>query len=126
MLSPNRQRGSNGHNHQRCRQSSRRAGKAWQANNYAQVIDHFPDLPKLTEAWLSHPLCDNFGQLDAQDHAAGRPFRTAMVYAKELSVPGKGFFDTLSKYRNKMIHNSQQLDVWVAEVNAVKAYYNEV
>jgi hypothetical protein len=45
---------------------------------YTQVIIHFPELPKLTEAWLSHPLCDMFG-LDAQDHAEGRPFRTAMV-----------------------------------------------
>jgi hypothetical protein len=92
---------------------------------YAQVIDRFPDLPMLTEAWLSHPLCDIFGQLDAQDHAEGRPFRTAMVYAKELSIPGKGFFDTLSKYRKKSIPKSQQLDVWLAEVNAVKAYYKQ-
>lgn len=89
---------------------------------YSQVIGHFPDLPKVTEAWLSHPLCDIFGQLDAQYHAEGRPFRTAMVYARELSIPGKGFFDTLTKYRKKSIPRNQQLDVWVAEVNAVKAY----
>jgi len=77
----------------------------------------------LNGAWLSHPLCDIFGQLDAQDHAAGRPFRTALVYARDLSVPGQGFFDTIAAYRKKKIGKGQQLDVWMAEVNAVKAYY---
>jgi hypothetical protein len=42
---------------------------------YTHVIVHFPDLPKLTEAWLSHPLCEIFGMPDEQDHAEGRPFR---------------------------------------------------
>jgi hypothetical protein len=33
---------------------------------YGQVLDHFPDLPELKGAWLSHPLCDMFEQLDAR------------------------------------------------------------
>jgi hypothetical protein len=90
---------------------------------YAQVLEQFPDLPPLTGAWLSHPLCELFGQLDAQDHGAGRPFRTALVYAKETSIPGQGFFDTLAKYRNQRIGKGQQIEVWDKEMKAVKAYY---
>jgi hypothetical protein len=90
---------------------------------YGQVLDQFPDLPEMNGAWLSHPLCEIFGQLDAQDHAADRPFRTALVYARDLSVPGQGFFDTLGGYRKKKIDKGQQLAVWVAELDAVKAHY---
>jgi hypothetical protein len=90
---------------------------------YGQVLDEFPDLPEMNGAWLSHPLCEMFGQLDALDHANGRPFRTALVYARDLSLPGQGFFDTLSGYRKKKISKNQQLEVWVAEVDAVKAHY---
>lgn len=90
---------------------------------YGQLLEAFPDLPPLTGAWLSHPLCDIFGQLDAQDHAAGRPFRTVLVFAKETSIPGQGFFDTLARYRKQKIAKSQQIDVWVKEIKAIKAYY---
>ena len=90
---------------------------------YGQVLEKFPDLPPLTGAWLSHPLCEMFGQLDAEDFAAGRPFRTALVYAKETSIPGQGFFDTLARYRKQKISKNQQIDIWDKEMKAIKAYY---
>ena len=90
---------------------------------YGRVLEEFPDLPPLTGAWLSHPLCDIFGQLDAQDHAAGRPFRTALVFAKETSIPGQGFFDTVARFRKQKISKNQQIDVWDKEMKAIKAYY---
>jgi hypothetical protein len=92
---------------------------------YGQVLQQFPDLPEMSGAWLSHPLCEIFGHLDAQDHAAGRPFRTALVYARDLSVPGQGFFDMLGGYRKKRIGKGQQLEVWLAEVDAVKSHYKD-
>src|ERR1035437_937133 len=78
---------------------------------YGDVIARFPDLSPLTGAWLSHPLCGIFDELDVQDAAAKRPFRTAMVIAKERNMPGPGFFRTLSRLRNLQILKSEELAV---------------
>jgi hypothetical protein len=90
-----------------------------------QVVEHFPDLPPLTDAWLAHPLCDMFGQLDAKDHAAGLPFLTAFVYGKQASMPGDGFFKTILNYRKKKIGPNQRMTYWLTEVQAVKERYKE-
>lgn len=89
---------------------------------YGRVLEEFPDLPPLTAAWLSHPLCELFGQLDAQDHAAGRPFRTALVYAKETSIPRQGYFETVARYRKQKTTKNQQIDFWNKELKAIKTY----
>src|SRR5450755_1428340 len=83
--------------------------------NYGDVNARFPDLPPLTGAWLAHPLCGIFDELDVQDAAAKRPFRTAMVIAKERNMPGPGFFKTLSRLRNRQILKSEELEVWTNE-----------
>jgi hypothetical protein len=49
-------------------------------------------LPPVTDAWTSHPLRAIFGELDLEDQEQNRPFRTALVIAKETSIPGNGFF----------------------------------
>jgi hypothetical protein len=90
---------------------------------YTDVIRKFPDLPLLTAAWRSHPLCGIFGELDKEDHVKQRPFRTALVFAKETSRPGQGFFDTVTNLRGKTILKSEQDKVWIAEVDALRAYY---
>ena len=65
-----------------------------------------------------------FGQLDAQDHAAGKPFLTALVYGKQASMPGDGFFKTIKNYRGKQLAQTQRMTYWLQEVTAVKAYYS--
>jgi hypothetical protein len=90
---------------------------------YSRLIEEFPDLPPLTGAWLSHPLCDIFGQLDAQDNAGCRPFRTALVFAKETSIPGQGFFDMLAIYRKQKIGKEQKIELWDKEMKALRSFY---
>jgi hypothetical protein len=90
---------------------------------YGDVIRKFPDLPALGPHWKSHPLCSIFGELDDEDHIKGRPFRTALVYAKETTRPGQGFFDTITNLRNKTILKSEQDKVWTDELKAVIAHY---
>jgi hypothetical protein len=90
---------------------------------YGQVISRFPDLPPLTEYWRSHPLCSIFGELDDEDHLKRRPFRTALVFARDTGKPGQGFFDTVSKLRNKTILKREQDIVWMAELNTLRAHY---
>jgi hypothetical protein len=90
---------------------------------YSQVIQRFPDLPPLSAAWKSHPLCSIFGELDDEDHLKKRPFRTALVVGKETNRPGQGFFDTISNLCNKTMLKSEYDSVWVAEFHAVKTYY---
>jgi hypothetical protein len=90
---------------------------------YTDVIRKFPDLPPLGPHWKSHPLCSIFGELDEEDHLKGRPFRTALVYAKETTRPGDGFFLTIEGLRNITIDKSEQDKVWTDELNAVITYY---
>jgi hypothetical protein len=90
---------------------------------YSQVIKRFPDLPPLTAAWRSHPLCGIFGELDDEDNIKKRPFRTALVYAKETGRPGQGFFDTVTRMRNEPILKSEQDKVWTEELKALIEHY---
>jgi hypothetical protein len=90
---------------------------------YSQVIIRFPDLPPLTAAWRSHPLCSIFGELDDEDHVKTRPFRTALVFSVETGKPGQGFFDTVSNLRSKTILKREQDAFWIAELSALRAYY---
>jgi hypothetical protein len=91
--------------------------------NYQVVIDRFPDLPPLTGNWKSHPLCSMFGDLDGEDHRNNLPFRTSLVYAKNLGRPGQGFFETVSRLRGKTILKQEQDKVWIAELDALRAHY---
>jgi hypothetical protein len=52
-----------------------------------------------------------------------RPFRTALVFAKETGRPEQGFFDTVSNLRNKTILKKEQDKVWTDEVKALFAFY---
>ncbi len=90
---------------------------------YTDVIRKFPDLPPLTAAWRSHPLCGIFGELDDEDNVKRRPFRTALVFAKETGRPGQGFFDTMTNLRGKTILKSEQDQVWTGELKALIAHY---
>jgi hypothetical protein len=74
---------------------------------YTDVIRRFPDLPMLTGAWRAHPLCGIFGELDDEDNVRKRPFRTALVFAKETGRPGQGFFDTVQNLRGTT-HNEER------------------
>jgi hypothetical protein len=90
---------------------------------YTDVIRRFPDLPMLTGAWRAHPLCGIFGELDDEDNVRKRPFRTALVFAKETGRPGQGFFDTVQNLRGTTITRSEQDRVWTDELKALIAHY---
>jgi hypothetical protein len=90
---------------------------------YTDVVRRFIDLPPLTGAWRSHPLCTVFGDLDVEDDRNKRPFRTALVFAKETGRPGQGFFDAIMSLRNTTILKSEQDRVWTDELKAVIAFY---
>ena len=92
---------------------------------YSDVIVNFPDLPPLTEAWLSHPLCSIFGELDREDFTNNRPFRTALVFGKESGLPGNGFFQMLERYRGRKLRKDEHLTVWLAELDAIKKFYSK-
>jgi hypothetical protein len=91
---------------------------------YTDVIRKFPDLPPLSAAWRSHPLCSIFGELDDEDNVKHRPFRTALVFAKETGRPGQGFFDAMANLRGKTILKSEWDRVWTKELNDVIKHYS--
>ena len=92
---------------------------------YSELARRF-NLPPVTAAWNTHPLCEVFGSLDYQDQASGKPFRTALVVSKEKGVPGEGFFKTLSTLRGTPypIRNElQKLQLWKEEFDRLASYY---
>lgn len=93
---------------------------------YGDVIRKFPDLPPLSAAWRSHPLCGIFGELDDEDNLKKRPFRTALVFAKETGRPGQGFFDTMQNLLGVAVLKAEQDKVWVAELGALTTYYKSI
>lgn len=83
-------------------------------------------LPPVGEAWSSHPLSELFGSLDAQDHARGRPFLTALVVSREKGIPGEGFFKTLSALRGTpypIRDETEKLRVWKEEFDRLVSFY---
>jgi hypothetical protein len=97
--------------------------KLQQPITYGRVLEEFRGLPSFDGIWRNHPLCDIFGEIDAEDDSAGRPFRTALVHVAG-SVPGDGFFKMLELYRGITVSNRKQKDaVWIAELKALLAYY---
>lgn len=92
---------------------------------YADVIKQFPDLPQLGPYWRSHPLSDIFGNLDDDDQANGRPFRTALVISKDRNTPGQGFFDAMRGLRKMTILESDQIKIWLDELEALRNFYKE-
>lgn len=92
---------------------------------YSQVIAQFPELPQLTAAWRSHPLCDMFGELDREDERQKLPFRTALVVGQKSGRPGQGFFDTITKLRNQPISKSQRDEVWSKEFTSLVNRYSK-
>ncbi len=84
-------------------------------------------LPPVGEAWLAHPLCELFGSLDTQDHASGRPFRTALVVSREKSIPGEGFFKTLNALRGTrypLRDDLEKIRLWKEEFDRLIAFYS--
>lgn len=90
---------------------------------YTDVVRSFPDLPPLTGAWRSHPLCTIFGDLDIEDDTNKRPFRTALVFAKETGRPGNGFFEMIETLRGVSVSKDQRDKVWTDELKALLAHY---
>ena len=58
---------------------------------YGALANHF-SLPEVIKDWSKHPLCKMFEQLDEEDAAAGRPFRTVLVISEKQMIPGSSFF----------------------------------
>lgn len=61
---------------------------------YSELTDHF-DMPRMDHRSKGHPLDRILGELDDEDHALGRPARSAIVVCKgqdALGIPGNGFF----------------------------------
>ena len=102
-----------------------RHAKLGEPVTYGRLLSQFSDLPPLDGNWRSHPLCSMFGELDEDDHRKGRPFRTAMVFAKETGRPGQGVFDTVSNLRHKTILTAEQNLVWLAELSVLKTQYGQ-
>ena len=55
--------------------------------------------PAVTDAWFSHPFCGIFDELDRDDHAKRKPFRTALVITEATKYPGAGFWSMALRLR---------------------------
>jgi hypothetical protein len=83
-------------------------------------------LPPVTEAWFSHPLCELFGTFDREDHEKGRPFRTALVVSRDKGIPGEGFFKTLNALRGTpypIRDELKKIKLWKEEFDRLVSFY---
>lgn len=94
---------------------------------YGELLEVFSDIPEFNGAWLSHPLCDMFEQLDVEDASFGRPFRTSVVVSQNDRIPGAGFFKMYLKFRDpkaKIRTDIDRITVHQRELRAVAAHYH--
>jgi hypothetical protein len=91
---------------------------------YNELAKEFA-LPPVAEYWTAHPLSEIFGRLDHEDHENHRPFRTALVIAKETSIPGIGFFKTLQELRGMRIPKDElkRMVLWKQEFDRLVEFY---
>ncbi len=89
--------------------------------NYTDVVNAFPDCPCLSGSWHGHPLCPIFGILDEEDHAANRPWRTALVVCKGENRPGNGFFEAIARLRGTVTEDKDA--IWTHEYERLIDYY---
>jgi hypothetical protein len=91
---------------------------------YNQLADALAQ-PRVTEAWRSHPFCEAFGKLDEEDAAAGRPFRTALVFNDAKNMPGEGFFYTLQRLKKVSVPKDplKRQTIYMKELGEAVSYY---
>ena len=65
---------------------------------YNKLADEL-GFPPVTDAWFSHPFAAIFGELDDDDHAKKKPFRTALVITEKTTYPGDGFWTMVLRLR---------------------------
>jgi len=84
-------------------------------------------LPPMSGNFSAHPFHKMFDDFDRQDHAGGRPFRTALVISKEKNMPGDGFFKTLAELRGIDIPKADvgRMTVWITEIGKLRHYYSK-
>lgn len=96
---------------------------------YGELVAEFDDLPELGPVWSAHPLCDRFGELDVEDAAFNRPFRTAIVVNRDDRLPGPGFFKMYVTYRNPKARcrsDADRIAVHLRELGEVARHYGHV
>ena len=84
-------------------------------------------MPPVTDAWFSHPLCGIFEELDLEDHAKGRPFRTALVITEKSKFPGDGFFEMVRKLRfprKTKFSEKEILTLYSTELQSLASLYH--
>lgn len=92
---------------------------------YGELAAHF-NMPPVTEAWSSHPLCAILDQIDQEDARLGQPFRSVLVIGRDSNMPGDGFFKTYVRFNPRIrlprTDNDKQ-KLFVSELNKVLSHY---
>ena len=75
--------------------------------------------------WMAHPLSKILGELNEQDHAANRPFRSALVVNAESGVTGESFFNALAelRYSGAEVPAERKREFWIVERDLVVNYW---
>ena len=76
--------------------------------------------------WNNHPMSRILGQLNAEDNAAGRPFRTALVINGQSRISGPSFFGDLARLRlgDVPIPEEQWYQFWTEEFTQLLQYHH--
>jgi hypothetical protein len=75
--------------------------------------------------WQNHPLSGILGELNNEDHAANRPFRSVLVINAKDNISGASFFWAVSqlRYGGVEIPGNCRTAYWYLERDMLLAYW---
>lgn len=93
---------------------------AWRFDTYKG----FADFPGKKYAPRNKYLAEALTECAKIDHAAGRPFRCALVCRGDTCMPGSGFFEAVEALRGPQKGTPEE--IWMREVLALMQYVMKV
>jgi hypothetical protein len=76
--------------------------------------------------WNNHPMSWILGQLNDEDHAAGRPFRSVLVINSQSRISGPNFFGAVARLRfdGVPVPDEQWRQFWSDEFARLLRHYH--
>lgn len=92
---------------------------------YGELVTRVGLQPFTGPDWQNHPLSRILGELNDEDHAANRPFRSVLVVNAKTKVSGDSFFWAVSqlRYGGVEIPADRRLAYWYLERDMLLAYW---
>jgi hypothetical protein len=90
---------------------------------YGELAERLGMPPFRGANWTDHPLSNVLGRLNDIDHAASRPFMSALLVSSDTRYSGKSFFRAAEQLRKITIPKRNRRQYWDDEFTSLLEYY---